>query len=96
MAFNQSGTKAKQNNNKLSLQYESIGDDTFTIRSLDWNRSRFDIEFGLRNGTTYNSFLIRGKKNALIDTSHLKFKRKWLELLQQEIDPKKIIQAIFF
>ncbi len=74
----------------LSLQKELIAENTTTFRSLDWDRSRFDIEFGLRNGTTYNSFLIRGKKNALIDTSHLKFKRKWLELLQQEIDPKKI------
>ena len=45
---------------KLSLQCESIASDTTTIRSLDWDRSRFDIEFGLRNGTTYNAFLVRG------------------------------------
>ena len=37
---------------KLSLQCEAIAADTTTIRSLDWDRSRFDIEFGLRNGTT--------------------------------------------
>ena len=47
---------------RLSLQYEKIGIDTHTLRSLDWDRSRFDIEFGLRNGTTYNSFLIKSKK----------------------------------
>ena len=35
---------------KLSLQYEQIAADTNTLRSLDWDRSRFDIEFGLRNG----------------------------------------------
>ena len=52
---------------RLSLQYESIAADTTTIRSLDWDRSRFDIEFGLRNGTTYNAFLIRGAKTALVD-----------------------------
>jgi hypothetical protein len=45
---------------RLSLQCESIAADTTTIRSLDWDRSRFDIEFGLRNGTTYNAFLVRG------------------------------------
>ena len=45
---------------KLSLQCEAIAADTTTIRSLDWDRSRFDIEFGLRNGTTYNAFLVRG------------------------------------
>ena len=38
---------------KLSLQCKTIAGDTSTIRSLDWDRSRFDIEFGLRNGTTY-------------------------------------------
>ena len=37
---------------RLSLQCEPIAADTTTIRSLDWDRSRFDIEFGLRNGTT--------------------------------------------
>lgn len=45
---------------RLSLQCEPIGPDTTTLRSLDWDRSRFDIEFGLRNGTTYNAFLVRG------------------------------------
>ena len=37
---------------RLSLQCEPIAADTTVIRSLDWDRSRFDIEFGLRNGTT--------------------------------------------
>ena len=72
---------------RLGLQCESIAADTTTIRSLDWDRSRFDIEFGLRNGTTYNAFLIRGAKTALIDTSHLKFESTWLPLLQSQIDP---------
>ncbi len=75
---------------RLSLQCEAIGPDTSTIRSLDWERSRFDIEFGLRNGTTYNSFLVRGERTALIDTSHLKFESSWLPLLQEQIDPKAI------
>jgi len=86
-------TSSKQNTKvetKLSLQYEVIGSDTSTLRSLDWDRSRFDIEFGLRNGTTYNSFLIAGKKTALIDTSHLKFKETWISLLKKQINPKNI------
>ena len=75
---------------RLSLQCEALAADTTTIRSLDWDRSRFDIEFGLRNGTTYNSFLVRGERTALIDTSHLKFENTWLPLLQEQIDPKAI------
>ncbi|MEB3234209.1 MAG: diflavin flavoprotein A, partial [Cyanobacteriota bacterium] len=62
---------------RLTVQCEAIGADTTTIRSLDWDRSRFDIEFGLRNGTTYNSFLVRGERTALIDSSHLKFESTW-------------------
>ena len=75
---------------RLSLQCEEISTDTSTIRCLDWDRSRFDIEFGLRNGTTYNSYLIRGAKTALVDTSHLKFKDTWLQLLKQQIEPTAI------
>jgi flavorubredoxin/flavin reductase (DIM6/NTAB) family NADH-FMN oxidoreductase RutF len=71
-----------------------IAADTTTIRSLDWDRSRFDIEFGLRNGTTYNAFLVRGERTALIDTSHLKFADTWLPLLEQEIDPLAIDHLI--
>ena len=79
---------------RLSLQCEAIGADTTTIRSLDWDRSRFDIEFGLRNGTTYNSFLVRGERTALIDSSHLKFESTWLPMLQEQIDPKAIDHLI--
>jgi flavorubredoxin/flavin reductase (DIM6/NTAB) family NADH-FMN oxidoreductase RutF len=79
---------------RLSLQCETIGPDTTTIRSLDWDRSRFDIEFGLRNGTTYNSFLVRGERTALIDSSHLKFESTWLPLLQGQIDPRAIDHLI--
>ncbi len=75
---------------RLSLQCESIAPNTTTIRSLDWERSRFDIEFGLRNGTTYNSFIIEGKKKALIDTSHAKFKETWLKTLKEQVDPQTI------
>ena len=79
---------------RLSLQCEPIAADTTTIRSLDWDRSRFDIEFGLRNGTTYNSFLVRGERTALIDTSHAKFRDTWIPLLTGEIDPGTIDQLI--
>jgi flavorubredoxin/flavin reductase (DIM6/NTAB) family NADH-FMN oxidoreductase RutF len=79
---------------RLSLQCQEIAAGTTAIRSLDWDRSRFDIEFGLRNGTTYNAFLVRGERTALIDTSHLKFEGTWLPLLQEQIDPKAIDHLI--
>ena len=75
---------------KLSMQCKDIAKDTTALRSLDWDRDRFDIEFGLRNGTTYNSFLIKGNLTAIIDTSHIKFEKTWFQFLQEQIDPKSI------
>jgi flavorubredoxin/flavin reductase (DIM6/NTAB) family NADH-FMN oxidoreductase RutF len=75
---------------RLTLQQAEIAADTTTLRSLDWDRSRFDIEFGLRNGTTYNAFLLRGERNALVDSSHAKFRDQWLPALQALIDPALI------
>lgn len=75
---------------RLTMQTAEIAAETTTLRSLDWDRDRFDIEFGLQNGTTYNSFVIRGEKTALVDTSHEKFRDLYLETLQQTIEPSQI------
>ena len=75
---------------RLTIATETIAEDTQGIRCLDWDRDRFDIEFGLQNGTTYNSFLIRGEKTALVDTSHAKFRQQYLDILTGFIDPKQI------
>ena len=85
-----SNSKLAQTNNKLTVQSQNFADDSFAIRSLDWDRSRFDIEFGLRNGTTYNSFIIKGEKLAIIDTSHAKFKKLWFEELLKNVNPQEI------
>jgi flavorubredoxin/flavin reductase (DIM6/NTAB) family NADH-FMN oxidoreductase RutF len=75
---------------RLTIQTAEIAVNTTTIRSLDWERDRFDIEFGLQNGTTYNSFIIRGDKLALVDTSHEKFRQLYLDTLKGQIDPSQI------
>ena len=75
---------------RLTMQTIEIAPNTTTIRSLDWDRDRFDIEFGLQNGTTYNSFLIQGEKIALVDTSHEKFRQLYLDTLAGLIDPSKL------
>ncbi|NJR67163.1 MAG: FprA family A-type flavoprotein, partial [Leptolyngbyaceae cyanobacterium CRU_2_3] len=81
---------AERSLSRLTLQVQEIAADTTTIRSLDWDRDRFDIEFELENGTTYNSFLIRGDKVALVDTSHEKFRQLYLEKLADLIDLAEI------
>jgi flavorubredoxin/flavin reductase (DIM6/NTAB) family NADH-FMN oxidoreductase RutF len=75
---------------RLTLQTQSIAEDTLAIRSLDWDRDRFDIEFELLNGTTYNSFLIQSDKTALVDTSHAKFRQIYLEALAGLVDLNQI------
>ncbi|HLP91706.1 MAG TPA: diflavin flavoprotein [Nostocaceae cyanobacterium] len=75
---------------RLTMQTVEIAEDTTAIRSLDWDRDRFDIEFGLQNGTTYNSFLIRGEKVALVDTSHEKFRKLYFDTLTGLINLQEI------
>ncbi|AFY50358.1 putative flavoprotein [Nostoc sp. PCC 7524] len=75
---------------RLTIQTGEIAEDTTVIRSLDWDRDRFDIEFGLQNGTTYNSFLIRGEQIALVDTSHEKFRKLYFDTLTGLINPQDI------
>ena len=75
---------------RLTMQTAEIAENTTVFRSLDWDRDRFDIEFGLQNGTTYNSYLIRGDKTALVDTSHAKFEQLYFDALTGVIDPATI------
>lgn len=65
-----------------------VADDTISIRSLDWDRDRFDIEFGLQEGTTYNSFLIFGEKTCLVDASHDKFRDLYMKTLKDELEKR--------
>ncbi|MBW4633207.1 MAG: diflavin flavoprotein [Iphinoe sp. HA4291-MV1] len=75
---------------RLTVQTIEIAPNTTAIRCLDWDRDRFDIEFGLQNGTTYNSYLIKGDRVVLVDTSHTKFRDLYLNTLKSLINPKAI------
>ncbi|KAG0587056.1 hypothetical protein KC19_2G137700 [Ceratodon purpureus] len=79
-----------QETKRIQTQSVVIGPETKTIRSLDWDRDRFDIEFGLQNGTTYNSYVIEADKLTVIDASHEKFRELYLAALKNEIDPSNI------
>jgi hypothetical protein len=71
---------------RLQVVAADVAPATRTLRSLDWDRDRFDIEFGLQNGTTYNAYLIFGADaTALVDASHEKFRGPWLAALQAEL-----------
>jgi flavorubredoxin len=42
---------------RITLQTAEIAADTTVIRSLDWDRDRFDIEFELQNGTILHTVI---------------------------------------
>ncbi len=81
---------AERVKSRLTVQTLELAAASTAIRCLDWDRERFDIEFALDNGTTYNSFIIRGDKIALVDTSHEKFRQLYLATLTGAIDPATI------
>ncbi|PSC76929.1 diflavin flavo A [Micractinium conductrix] len=73
-------------NKRLQTLVTDVAANTITIRSLDWDRDRFDIEFALQEGTTYNSYLIFGAdKTALVDASHEKFRGLFMRTLNEEL-----------
>ena len=47
-------------------------------------------EFGLQNGTTYNSYIIDAEKLTVVDASHEKFRGLYLSALKEQIDPSTI------
>jgi flavorubredoxin len=52
---------------------------------------RYGCGCGAQEGTTYNSYIIRGAdKVALVDASHEKFRQLYLDTLKGEIDPSTI------
>lgn len=71
---------------RLQTQVFQLAQDTVAIRSLDYDRDRFDIEFGLEKGTTYNAYLIFGEKfTALVDASHEKFGNLFMKTLKDQL-----------
>lgn len=61
------------------------------VGTLDPHLRVFDVIMRAEHGTTYNSYLVRGKdKTALIETSKGIFACSYLETLRKAIDPAKI------
>ena len=52
------------------MTIREIKKDIFTVGVIDWDRKLFDELIPLPEGTSYNSYLIKGsEKTALIDTT---------------------------
>jgi len=73
----------------------NLAENTTAIRCLDWDRDRFDIEFALAEGTTYNSYLIQtAEATCLVDTSHEKFRDAYWAALDPLLNGKPITHLV--
>ncbi len=66
-----------------------IADKIYSVGCRDWDIRDFH-GYSTYEGTTYNSFLILGEKNVLIDTVKEKFADEFISNIAKIIDPKEI------
>ncbi len=51
------------------MPIRQLTEDVYLVGSIDWDRRLFDELIPLPNGTSYNSYLVKNKDDALlIDT----------------------------
>jgi flavorubredoxin/flavin reductase (DIM6/NTAB) family NADH-FMN oxidoreductase RutF len=72
------------------VQVFPLTSDTLVFRSRTWDRLKFEIEYGLKRGTTANSYLIQSEKIALIDPPGESFTDIFLAALIKRIDPANL------
>ena len=70
---------------------KKIKKDVFWIGKVDWEIRKFHgDEYSTHRGTTYNSFLVKDKKTALIDTVWSPFSAEFVRNLDNQISLKNI------
>lgn len=69
------------------MAVRAVGPGIYSVGSIDWDRRLFDELIPLPDGTSYNSYLIKGtEKTALIDTVDPTKEREFLENLSNAAD----------
>jgi len=68
----------------------TVGDNIRWIGVIDYEIVTFDVVMETKYGTTYNSYLIKAERPAIVDTVKAKFWEEYLTKLQSEIDPATI------
>jgi flavorubredoxin len=62
--------------------FRKVKDDIYSVGVIDWHRKLFDELIPLPDGTSYNSYFIKGEeKNAIIDTVEPDFVQDFLDNL---------------
>ena len=72
-----------------------VKNNVYWVGKIDWELRRFHgDEYSTHKGSSYNSYLVKEEKVALIDTAWKPFAKEYVENLQSEIDLKKIDYVI--
>jgi len=69
----------------------TVRENVSWVGKIDWELRKFHgEEYSTHRGSTYNSYLVRDEKTALIDTVWKPFAAEFIENLKNEIDLEKI------
>ena len=75
----------------MEVKTLKLSDDVTCIASIDAELRVFDIIMETEFGTTYNSYIVKGKeKTALFETTKMPFWEDYLKALEAKVDLDKI------
>ena len=72
------------------MSSRKITDSVYSVGVLNPNLRVFDIVMKTDYGTSYNSYLVRGEKTALIETCHHAYFDEYMENIREVCDPSEI------
>ena len=67
-----------------------VSEDILNVGASDNNQKLFEGQYVLKNGMSYNSYLIKDEKNVLIDTVDEGVTEKWLKNLENALKNEKL------
>lgn len=74
----------------MNKEIKNIAPNVDWVGILDFDIRTFDVVMETKYGTTYNSYVVKGEKIAVIETAKLKFWEDYLAKIKQVCDPSKI------
>ena len=72
-----------------------VSDNVFWVGAVDWDLRNFHgYSYSIHRGTTYNSYLIKDEKIALVDSVYRSFSSEMVRRIASVVDPSKIDYVI--
>lgn len=72
-----------------------LKDNIYYVGAINPNLRVFDIIMKTDYGTTYNAYLIKGEKTALVETVHDRYRSVMMDSIRQICDPSEIDYVVF-